>query len=457
MGPAGKALSTESVEDRNALRDYYRCILEDVNPPEGKLSVLAKGHWMSRSTLAKWHGITINGSGRIVEVDIPYPFKGSEGTWSERNKNAIDQDAFAELTSLDQLQVLNIGGNFLQILIEPGTFDNLQQLRSLDLYGNLILPESNFSEFRKLTSLEHLSLSIPVGASAEALCGLTSLKSLDLHLQGTSTIPACLGNLTNLESLSLSGGYFDFSGIWNSSSFQSIYDHDEACPNPIYPDPYGLFILNCASYKERTFDGVVIQAADSLALSSLQNLTGLKRLSLTNMGLTGIPAWIGALTELEELHIPVGYYMSGNPLTGPLPPGLGQLTKIKTLRIIASGPLPPEIGDMESLESLSITGPYSDSGARKIEEEGRLLSDNTQHIGQHYSTKFTLEEIEMLLGLDGPLPPEWGKLSNLKHLGLTGYLSGQLPPEWSGMTSLESLGLSDLEAVLKLCFFMPGV
>ena len=75
MGPAGKALSTESVEDRNALRDYYRCILEDVNPPEGKLSVLAKGHWMSRSTLAKWHGVAINGSGRVVEVNIPSPTK----------------------------------------------------------------------------------------------------------------------------------------------------------------------------------------------------------------------------------------------------------------------------------------------------------------------------------------------------------------------------------------------
>ena len=444
--PAGKALSTESTADRNALRAYYTCILEDLGG--GKLSVLANSHWMSRSTLAKWHGIAINGSGRVVEVDIPYPYQGSDA-WSERVRDAIDQDAFGELTSLDQLQVLNLRHNFLQILIEPGDFNNFRQLRSLDLSGNLVLPKSDFSEFRKLTNLEHLSLPVPADKSIEPLCGLSSLQSLDLTFQGEVSIPSCIGNLSNLETLRIEGSYFDLDGVWDMDTYTSIYDHKESCPNPVFTSTWGLFTLNCESYKNkaagRDWIDPMIPAPDSLAFSHLQDLTSLRSLTLDNLGLTSIPDWIGELTQLEELHIPAGYYMSGNPMTGPLPPGLGQLTKLKVLWTVASGPLPPEIGNMESLEAIKLIGPYSDSGAREIEEEGLLLSGNEKRIQDLYATKLTLEEIEALPGLDGPLPPVWGNLTNLKHLTLIGYLSGSLPPEWSGMTSLESIYLPDSE------------
>lgn len=436
-GPAGKALSVESIEDKNALKDYYRCILEDVNPSSGRLVLLADNYWMSRSSLAKWHGVAINENGRITELNLSTPFFVRENTWSTRSKNAIDQEAFPALTRLDQLRRLDLSYNFLQIQLEAETFDNLEHLEHLNLIGNLILPSSTFDGLTTLTKLEHLSLSVPKGISVEAICQLTNLKSLELHLQGPSSPPSCIQNLTNLESLYVQGDYMAFKGI--------LFQTKKACPNPIYTGDWALYTIGCKGINEQVGGRKKNGIADSLTLSSIQHLTNLKTLSLINLGIEAIPPWIGSLTELEELNIPGINYPSGNPLTGPLPPELGQLKKIKTLHLVASGPLPPEIGDMESLESIHITDPYSHSGARKIEEEGRLLSQNEQHISFAYRTKFTLEEIEFLPGLEGTLPAEWGQLSNLKYIGLVGYISGQLPPEWGQLSNLETLYLPDLE------------
>ena len=83
-----------------------------------------------------------------------------------------------------------------------------------------------------------------------------------------------------------------------------------------------------------------------------------------NNNLTGpIPAELGALTNLELLHL------WGNNLTGPIPPELGRLSNLDVLTLYnnnLTGPIPPELGDLTNLTYLwvtnnNLTGPLPSS------------------------------------------------------------------------------------------------
>ena len=98
--------------------------------------------------------------------------------------------------------------------------------------------------------------------------------------------------------------------------------------------------------------------------------------------------------------------LSGNQLTGPIPPELGNLSNLEWLYLAAdglSGPIPPELGNLVSLRWLDLWGNQ----------------------------------------LTGPIPPELGNLSNLTRLRLyrNSSLSGPLPGSFTGLTSLQLLWL----------------
>jgi len=91
-------------------------------------------------------------------------------------------------------------------------------------------------------------------------------------------------------------------------------------------------------------------------------------------------------------------------LTGPIPPELGNLTGLETLRLHANmltGPIPPELGNLAGLETL-------------------WLNDND---------------------LSGPVPPEFGKMSGLRelYLGSNPSLDGTLPSRLTSLTRLDVL------------------
>ena len=316
----------------------------------------------------------------------------------------------------------------------------LDRLRKIELQscGLTIQPEY----FETLPELEYLDVSgnvIPKEATYESLCNLSNLRFLR-GVAGIDPFLECIDHLTQLEHLEIAGNYFEFRGIW-----KQVYD--------CRPLPHGRHSRECVQFEVGSFVDTVGGVPDSLLLSSIGNLYNLRHLSIWNMGFRSIPSWIGQLTNLEELSLGGLRPYGGNPYIGPIPKEIGQLRNLKKFGVVASGPLPPEIGQMESLETLHIIGPYTSSGARKGQEEGYDLADYSLEEGQQeefwinggYLYKYTLEEINNFPALDGPLPPEWGNLRNLKWLSLEGYLSGSLPPEWGFMTNLEKLYLGDLE------------
>jgi uncharacterized repeat protein (TIGR01451 family) len=111
-------------------------------------------------------------------------------------------------------------------------------------------------------------------------------------------------------------------------------------------------------------------------------------LSLSYNPLSGpIPPEIGNLTALEQL------WLDTNQLTGSIPPEIGSLTELSDIRLFSnqlSGTIPPQIGSLTALEQLWLSGNQ----------------------------------------MSGPIPPEISSLTALQVLILEGnQLSGAIPPE----------------------------
>ena len=126
-------------------------------------------------------------------------------------------------------------------------------------------------------------------------------------------------------------------------------------------------------------------------------------------------------------------YLLGGKINGEISPELGNLTGLKSLRLVIvplRGGIPSELGNISSLErlellSLSTFGLGGLSGAIPA-ELGNLSNLRRLTIG---GTQ-----------LSGELPPELGSLTNLEHLILAAnHLSGELPASFTGLTKLELL------------------
>ena len=118
-----------------------------------------------------------------------------------------------------------------------------------------------------------------------------------------------------------------------------------------------------------------------------------------------IGEWFGVFTNERGRVIRLD--IAENGLNGPIPPELGNLTRLTTLYLQhnrLSGPIPPELGNLTNLAILFLRGNQ----------------------------------------IRGELPPELGNLTSLRQLGLSGNrLSGSIPPELENLPNLTTLWLWD--------------
>ncbi|KAK0584701.1 hypothetical protein LWI29_017397 [Acer saccharum] len=158
---------------------------------------------------------------------------------------------------------------------------------------------------------------------------------------------------------------------------------------------------------------------------SMGNLTRLEYLALSSNSFSGpLPPSMGNLTRLEYLAL------SSNSFSGPLPPSMGNLTRLEYLDLSSnsfSGPLPPSMGNLTQLEDLflsynNFSGPLPPSMGNLTQLESLVLSFNS---------------------FSGPLPPSMGNLIQLVELALSSnHFTGPLPMSIFEIKSLRFLLLA---------------
>lgn len=154
-------------------------------------------------------------------------------------------------------------------------------------------------------------------------------------------------------------------------------------------------------------------------------LRDLEHLAVSGNGLTGIiPPEIGNLTKLKELYI--GYF---NSFSGGIPPEIGRLSQLVGLDAAycgLSGEIPPEIGKLENLESLFIQ--RNDLTGSLPPELGQLKSLKSMDLSNNNFT--------------GEIPATFGKLKNLTLLdAFRNNLRGLIPDSIGDLPELEVLQL----------------
>ncbi len=146
--------------------------------------------------------------------------------------------------------------------------------------------------------------------------------------------------------------------------------------------------------------------------------------------------------------------LNQNNLSGSIPPELGELTALTTLRLYTnqlSGSIPPEIGNINSLELLSIyDNQLSGSIPAALGNLGNLtvlnLFDNELNgsIPASLGNLMNLEQLYLNSNeLIGSIPPELGGLAKLQFLSLDGnMLTGPVPLEFANLNALFNLVLT---------------
>ena len=267
------------------------------------------------------------------------------------------------------------------------------------------------------------------GELPEELGELGSLTTLDVSSNRLSgQLPEQLGELAKLTTLNLASNYF--SGplplTLSNTSLQDLrYEYTRLC----VPDDAAFRDWLESVPTHHGTEEICAPLSDREILTAFYEALGGPNWYNNDNWLTDAPLgeWYGVDTDAAG-HV-AQLFLSSNLLVGKIPPELGQLAHLTQLSLSRNyhleGPLPPEFFDLPELRGLYLWGASIGGLPPEI---GRLAK---------------LEYLNMRnASLTGPIPPELGDLSELRGLYLDGnYLFGDIPAELGNLTKLETLNL----------------
>ncbi|GLU17249.1 hypothetical protein SLE2022_336330 [Rubroshorea leprosula] len=306
-------------------------------------------------------------------------------------------------------------GNF------PNSIFRFPNLKNFYLSGNrnltIDLPSSNWS-----SPLQRLYLGdMDCGRQLrESIGDLKSLQSLSLGCNLEGSIPASIGNLSQLTYLSLFSNNFNGpipTSLANLTQLTSICLYNNQFSSPILTPICNLRQLTSLHLYSNNLGGQIPP--------SIANLNQLTSLFLSNNQFSGpIPASIGNLSQLTNLSL------SSNNFDGQIPPSLANLTQLISLDLSDnqfSGPIPASVGNLRQLTSLylssnNLCGQIPPSLANLTQLTDLYLPNNQ---------------------FSGPIPFLASRFSKLSILDLSyNLLNGRLPPWIFTLPFLERLYLN---------------
>ncbi|KAI3896989.1 hypothetical protein MKX03_015813 [Papaver bracteatum] len=399
----------------------------DYNDLTSKLS-----SWNANTDCCSWDGITCDGAGHVISLDLSGEFI-SGGISNSRG-----------LFNLFYLERLNLAYNFFNSPIPYG-LDQLLNLRYLNLsysgflgqipidilrMTRLSIEPKNLSDFEmlthNLTELRELYLDgVNISAHGSKWCRIlsTSLPKLQvLSLSNCSLsgpLDSSLSQLQSLKILRLADN--------NLSTVVPDFFGD-------FPNLVSLDLSECELYgkfQERIF---YLKNLRYLDLSINKRLQG----SLPEFPTKGV---------LQELGL------AGTSFAGELPHSIGNLKLLSTLELSGcgfSGSIPDSISNLNQLQWLDLSdnnfsGSIPDSISNLNQLQWLDLSDNN-FTGLISSICWPKSLILINLSsnrLVGPIFSEWTGLQNLSSLSLhNNSLNGTIPLVLFTLPSLEELVLS---------------
>ena len=257
------------------------------------------------------------------------------------------------------------------------------------------------------------------GVTTDSTGAVTGLDLSGVGMEGE--LPPELGNLTRLKVLDASGNKLTGSipkevvNLFKTDmgSLQSVNLSDNALEGNVNR----LLVPGDTSLVSP-----LVSPPDSIAGAAGASGPKLERLDLSGNRLSGeLPPEVGGFPNLEVLNL------GDNDLTGPIPPELGGLASLEVLLLhdnSLTGPVPPELGSLLNLEWLDLEG-----------------NDLTGPIPPELGSLSKLESLDFSQNdLTGPIPPELAGLSSLEWLDLGwNHLGGSMPAELGRLSQLRSL------------------
>ena len=326
--------------------------------------------------------------------------------------------------------------------IEQTRRDGATEL-DLSSMGLSEIPESigQLSELQSLSLSDNNFLRLPT-----ALNRLTELKTLRLCRSGQTEFPECVKNLRRLSRLDLRQNQIETVPTWVAE----LWDLRELdfSRNELTALPESL----CALWQLQTLN--LSENQLTTLPESLGQLPQLRSLNVSSNELTALPKSLGQLSRLQTLNL------SRNQLTA-LPESLGQLTQLQTLvafrnRLTA---LPESLGSMGQLQELSLSDNPIESLPTTIRALSglRSLTLGQTGLGQLTDALGELTDLEYLVLSCTPLThlPDWiGELKRLKALDLSNSTPVLLEwasdhARWTGQPQAGGRSLTELPDSMK--------
>nr|XP_027090553.1 MDIS1-interacting receptor like kinase 2-like [Coffea arabica] len=346
-------------------------------------------------------------------------------------------------------EILNNGDEGKALLTWKARLDNYSQSQ-LSSWSSSANPCSNWIGIRcnkaGRISIINITRSGIKGSIPASIGNLTNLSYLNLRANRLSgRIPSGIGNLTKLQELSiatnqLSGPFPE--EIVELRSFTDLSLADNMFTGPI-PQSIGNFGNLTSLYLFTNFlSGPVPQ--------EIGKLTSLEHLELSNNNLSSkIPNSVGNLGKLTYLYLP------GNNLTGYIPPSMGNLTNLMQLVLYENhlqGEIPLELGKLKFLVDIrlfrnQLIGVLSDAFNNFTQLQTLQVFENnlTGHLPQNICKGGLLKRF--LLhdnNFDGTMPRSLKNCSSLEVICVhRNQLSGNISEDFGDYPHVDCIDLRD--------------